>query len=49
MADLKPDISGKRLSQSDYAVNFDDVHPPLDRHEALVESDRCYFCDDAPA
>jgi dihydropyrimidine dehydrogenase (NAD+) subunit PreT len=48
MADLKPDISGRRLSQSDYAVNFDDVHPPLDAHEALVESDRCYFCHDAP-
>jgi glutamate synthase (NADPH/NADH) small chain len=29
-------------------VNFGDVHPPLDRHEALVESDRCYFCHDAP-
>ena len=48
MAELKPDISGRRLSQSDYAVNFGDVHPPLDAHEALVESDRCYFCHDAP-
>ncbi len=48
MADLKPDISGHRLSVSDYAVNFDDIHPPLDAHEALVESDRCYFCHDAP-
>lgn len=48
MAELKPDISGGRLSQPDYAVNFDDVHPPLDAHEALVESDRCYFCHDAP-
>ncbi len=28
--------------------NFSDLHPPLDRHEALVESDRCYFCHDAP-
>ncbi len=25
-----------------------DLHPPLTRHEALVESDRCYFCYDAP-
>lgn len=25
-----------------------DLHPPLSRHEALVESDRCYFCYDAP-
>jgi dihydropyrimidine dehydrogenase (NAD+) subunit PreT len=48
MTDVKPDISGKRLSVSDYAVNFDDIHPPLDAHEALVESDRCYFCHDAP-
>ena len=28
--------------------NFSDLHPPLDRHEALVEADRCYFCHDAP-
>lgn len=25
-----------------------DLHPPLTRHEASVESDRCYFCYDAP-
>jgi dihydropyrimidine dehydrogenase (NAD+) subunit PreT len=48
MAEKRPDISGKRLSQADYAVNFADLHPPLDHHEALVESDRCYFCHDAP-
>jgi glutamate synthase (NADPH/NADH) small chain len=48
MAEFKPDVSGKRLSVSDYAVNFGDIHPPLDAHEALVESDRCYFCHDAP-
>jgi glutamate synthase (NADPH/NADH) small chain len=48
MAELKPDISGNRLSGPDYAVNFSDIHPPLDAHEALVESDRCYFCHDAP-
>ena len=43
-----PDISGKRLSKADYAANFTDLHPPLSDHEALVESDRCYFCYDAP-
>jgi dihydropyrimidine dehydrogenase (NAD+) subunit PreT len=43
-----PDISGKRLSKADYAANFADLHPPLSEHEALVESDRCYFCHDAP-
>ena len=48
MADVKPGISGHRLSVSDYAVNFGDIHPALDAHEALVESDRCYFCHDAP-
>lgn len=25
-----------------------DLHPPLSQHEASVESDRCYFCYDAP-
>ena len=48
MAEKRPDISGKRLSVQDYAANFGDIHPPLDAHEALVESDRCYFCHDAP-
>ena len=48
MAEKRPDLSGKRLSVQDYAANFGDIHPPLDAHEALVESDRCYFCHDAP-
>ena len=43
-----PDISGKRLSKAEYEANFADIHPGLDGHEALVESDRCYFCHDAP-
>ncbi len=43
-----PDIAGKRLSKSEYAANFADLHPPLDAHEALVEADRCFFCHDAP-
>ena len=41
-------IAAGRLSTAEYAANFSDVHPPLDRHEARVESDRCYFCFDAP-
>ncbi|GHD11167.1 NAD(P)-dependent oxidoreductase [Tianweitania populi] len=41
-------IVGARLSPAQLAENFADLHPPLDRHEALVESDRCYFCYDAP-
>ena len=43
-----PDIRSARLKSADYAHVFDDLHPPLSRHEALVESDRCYFCYDAP-
>ena len=43
-----PDIAGRRLSDDTYAKNFADLHPPLSTHEALVESDRCYFCYDAP-
>ena len=29
-------------------ANFADLHPPLTRHEARVEAERCYFCFDAP-
>jgi glutamate synthase (NADPH/NADH) small chain len=43
-----PDIAAKRLPKADYAANFADLHQPLSDHEALVESDRCYFCHDAP-
>ena len=43
-----PDIKAERLSKSQLAANFADLHPPLSAHEALVESDRCYFCFDAP-
>ena len=43
-----PDIQAKRLNKAQLAVNFADLHPPLNAHEALVESDRCYFCHDAP-
>jgi dihydropyrimidine dehydrogenase (NAD+) subunit PreT len=42
------DIAVKRLTKAQYAENFADLHPPLTAHEALVESDRCYFCHDAP-
>ncbi|MEL6587780.1 MAG: FAD-dependent oxidoreductase, partial [Pseudomonadota bacterium] len=37
-----------RLGPEDLARNFEDLHPPLDAHEALVAADRCYFCHDAP-
>jgi len=37
-----------RLSPDEISSNFDDLHPPLSDHEALVAADRCYFCHDAP-
>lgn len=43
-----PDIRSGRLSQQDIEKNFDDLHPPLSRSEALIAADRCYFCYDAP-
>lgn len=42
------DIASGRLRPQDYAQNFDDLVPPLDRDGAQVEADRCYFCYDAP-
>jgi glutamate synthase (NADPH/NADH) small chain len=42
------DIQPNRLSDAEIAANFGDMHPPLERQEALVEADRCYFCFDAP-
>ena len=43
-----PGIVPGRLDQATYRSNFDDLHPPLDAHEARVAADRCYFCHDAP-
>jgi dihydropyrimidine dehydrogenase (NAD+) subunit PreT len=49
MAQTKgPDVAAGRLPKSDYKANFSDLHPPLSKREALVESDRCFFCYDAP-
>ncbi len=45
---LKQGIAPGRLAPDQYRSNFADLHPPLDRHEAHVEADRCYFCYDAP-
>jgi dihydropyrimidine dehydrogenase (NAD+) subunit PreT len=41
-------IASGRLSKEEYDSNFADLHPTLNRHEALVAADRCYFCYDAP-
>ncbi|MDE0522512.1 MAG: NAD(P)-dependent oxidoreductase [Boseongicola sp.] len=45
---LTPGIAAGRHSSEVLDRNFADLHPPLDRHEALVAADRCYFCHDAP-
>jgi len=44
LADLKPG----RLTPDDYARNFADAHPPLNRTQALIEAERCYYCYAAP-
>lgn len=41
-------IVAERLETADYSQNFSDLHAPLNKHEALVAADRCYFCYDAP-
>ena len=43
-----PGIASGRLDAETLAQNFDDLHAPLEPHEAAVASDRCYFCYDAP-
>ncbi|MFK7874623.1 MAG: NAD(P)-dependent oxidoreductase [Paracoccaceae bacterium] len=43
-----PGIAPGRQSAEEVARNFEDLHAPLDPHEATVAADRCYFCHDAP-
>lgn len=43
-----PGIVAARLPAEKIAAHFADHTAPLDRHEALVAADRCYFCHDAP-
>jgi len=43
-----PDIIDGRIDGERLAQNFGDLHPPLDKHEARVASERCLFCFDAP-
>jgi dihydropyrimidine dehydrogenase (NAD+) subunit PreT len=37
-----------RLSTEQYPIRFADAHPPLTPAQAQVESERCYYCHDAP-
>src|SRR5262245_14863164 len=48
VSERTPDIASGRLTPEEYAANFSDLHPPLEKHQAFVEDDRCYFCYDAP-
>jgi len=42
------DITSNRLTAEKYQENFCDLHPPLDPRQVSLESNRCYFCYDAP-
>ncbi len=47
----KPNTSGicaGRLSAEQVQKNFGDSHAPLNRVQALIEAERCYYCYDAP-
>ena len=48
MSNNGADIRSGRLPADEIDRNFTDIRPPLARSEALIESDRCYFCYDAP-
>ena len=37
---LSNGVVGGRLKKSEYDKNFSDVHPPFDKHEAMVAADR---------
>lgn len=43
-----PGLVAGRLDAEEIALNFADLHPAYDPHEAAVAADRCYFCHDAP-
>ena len=45
---LTAGVAPGRLAPQAYHDNFSDLQPVLDRHEARVAADRCYFCHDAP-
>jgi dihydropyrimidine dehydrogenase (NAD+) subunit PreT len=41
-------LVASRLDAATLADHFADAHPPLTALQAQVESDRCYYCHDAP-
>ena len=42
------DLKSGRLTPDDYARHFADANAPLNRAQALIEAERCYYCFDAP-
>ncbi len=42
------DIRSGWLPACQYTENFADIHPPLTAVQARIESERCYYCYDAP-
>src|SRR5436190_13498586 len=48
MDDKTAGIRAGRLTHDEYATNFSESHPPLNRGQALIEAERCYYCYDAP-
>ena len=44
----QPDVAPGRLTAAEIERNFQDLHPPLSKSEALIAADRCYFCFAAP-
>jgi glutamate synthase (NADPH/NADH) small chain len=43
-----PDIQTGRLTETEIAANFADLHPAFAPNEARVAAERCLFCHDAP-
>ena len=41
-------IDGRRLDANQIEENFNDIHPLLNKTQAMVESSRCLYCFDAP-
>lgn len=41
-------VAPGRLDPVALENNFEDKHPPLDHRAAIVESNRCFYCYDAP-
>ena len=48
MTEIRNDIKKSRFSEKEYSENFGEIHPPFNKHETMVEGDRCYYCYDAP-